>query len=274
LRAVSEQASRERRIAGKTVVVMPAYNAAATLERIVDSIPAGCYDEILVVDDASRDATREVARRLPVTLFEHAENRGYGANQKTCYRLALERGADYVVMLHPDDQYDARMTPAALDVLAHDVCDVVLGNRIRTRREALDGGMPLVKYLANRGLTFVENVLTGQNLGEWHSGFRAYRRAVLETVPFEENDDGFAFDSQFLVQAVHFGFRIGDVPVPVRYFAEASTIGLAAATGYALRTGLVFAEWYAHRLRLRRSRRLLPRPTPVAAPAAPREEGA
>lgn len=238
---------------------MPAYNAELTLERIVASIPAGCADEIVVVDDASRDRTREIARRLPVTLVEHPENRGYGANQKTCYREALKRGAELVVMLHPDDQYDARMTPAALDVLHHDICDVVLGNRIRTRREALDGGMPVVKYLANRGLTFLENVLTGQNLGEWHSGFRAYRRTVLETLPFEENDDGFAFDSQFLVQAVHFGFRIGDVPVPVRYFAEASSISLGASTGYALRTGVAFAEWYAHRLRVRRSRRFLPK---------------
>jgi len=247
-------------VSAKTVIVMPAYNAASTLERLVASIPAGCADELLVVDDASSDDTCAIARRLPVTLVEHAENRGYGANQKTCYRLALERGATFVVMLHPDDQYDARMVPAALDVLRHDVCDLVLGNRIRSRREALDGGMPWVKYLANRGLTIIENVLTGQNLGEWHSGFRAYRRELLETVPFEENDDGFAFDSQLLLQAVHFGFRIGDLPVPVRYFAEASSIGLGAATAYALRTGLTFAGWYAHRLHLRRSRRWLPRP--------------
>lgn len=238
-----------------SVIVMPAYNAEATLERIVASIPPGCADEIIVVDDASRDRTREIARRLPVTLVEHPENRGYGANQKTCYGIALEHGAEFVVMLHPDDQYDARMTPAALDVLQHDICDVVLGNRIRTRREALDGGMPWVKYLANRGLTFLENVLSGQNLGEWHSGFRAYRRSVLETLPYEENDDGFAFDSQFLVQAVHFGFRIGDVPVPVRYFDEASSISMGASTRYALRTGMTFIEWYAHRLRLRRSQR-------------------
>jgi glycosyltransferase involved in cell wall biosynthesis len=261
-------------VSPKTVIVMPAYNAAPTLERIVDSIPQGCCDEIIVVDDASKDDTCAIARRLPVTLVEHAVNRGYGANQKTCYRIALERGADFVVMLHPDDQYDARMTPAALDVLVYGVCDVVLGNRIRTRREALDGGMPMIKYLANRGLTFLENVLTGQNLGEWHSGFRAYRREVLETVPFEENDDGFAFDSQFLLQAVHFGFRIGDVPVPVRYFAEASTIGLAAATGYALRTGTAFAEWYAHRLRLRRSRRFAPRTPPRPGGVAARGEEA
>ncbi|MEM7479923.1 MAG: glycosyltransferase family 2 protein [Acidobacteriota bacterium] len=255
----------------RNVIVMPAYNAAPTLERIVASIPEGVADEIIVVDDASTDETREIARRLPVTLVEHSENRGYGANQKTCYRLALERGASYIVMLHPDDQYDARMTPAALDVLSHDICDVVLGNRIRTRREALGGGMPLVKYLANRGLTFIENILSGQNLGEWHSGFRAYRRSVLETIPFDENDDGFAFDSQFLVQSVQFGFRIGDVPVPVRYFSEASTIGLAAATGYALRTGLVFGEWYLHRLGLRRSPRLSPKPAGTAG-ADPRSE--
>lgn len=251
----------------RSVIVMPAYNAEATLERIVTSIPEGCADEIIVVDDASRDRTREIARSLPVTLVEHPENRGYGANQKTCYRVALEHGAEYVVMLHPDDQYDARMTPAALDVLQHDICDVVLGNRIRTRREALDGGMPWVKYLANRGLTFLENVMTGQNLGEWHSGFRAYRRSVLETLPYEENDDGFAFDSQFLVEAVHFGFRIGDVPVPVRYFDEASSISLGASTHYAVRTGMTFLEWYAHRLGVRRSRRFQKKGAPPAADA-------
>lgn len=258
-------------MSGRTVIVMPAYNAARTLERIVASIPDGCADEVVVVDDASRDDTLEVARRLPVSIVEHPRNRGYGGNQKTCYRTALDRGAEFVVMLHPDDQYDARLVPSAVDVLKHDICDVVLGNRIRTRREALDGGMPLVKYLANRGLTFLENVLSGQNLGEWHSGFRAYHRRVLETVPFESNDEGFVFDSQFLVQAVHFGFRIGDVPMPVRYFREASTIGLGPASLYATRTLVAFAAWYAHRLHLRRAPWLVPRSENPACSAATEE---
>jgi len=240
-------------MAERTLIVMPAYNAANTLERIVADIPAGCADEILVVDDASRDGTVEIARRLPVTLVEHPENRGYGGNQKTCYRTALEHGADYVVMLHPDYQYDARVIPAALEILKVGVCDVILGNRIRTRAEARAGGMPWVKYLSNRGLTFIENILAGQNLGEWHSGFRAYRREVLETLPFEANSDDFVFDSQFLVQSVHFGFKVGDIPIPVRYFDEASSIGFLPAAKYAVQTMGVFAQWFAHRLGLRRS---------------------
>lgn len=230
---------------------MPAYNAARTLERIVAEIPPDCASEIIVVDDASSDRTVEIARRLPVTLIQHPENRGYGGNQKSCYDAALERGADYVVMLHPDYQYDARMIPSALGVLRVGVCDVILGNRIRTRAEALAGKMPLVKYLANRGLTLIENVLSGQNLGEWHSGFRCYTRAVLERVPYRRNSDDFVFDSQFLVQAVDAGFKLGDVPIPVRYFDEASSIGLASSSKYAIQTLWTFARWYGHRLGLR-----------------------
>jgi glycosyltransferase involved in cell wall biosynthesis len=254
-------------VTDRTIIVMPAYNAERTLERIVTEVPAGIADEILVVDDASSDRTAEIAARLPVHLLRHPANRGYGANQKTCYDAALARGADRVVMLHPDDQYDARLIPAALDVLRLGVLDVVLGNRIRTRAEALAGGMPKVKYLANRGLTLIENVLAGQNLGEWHSGFRAYRREVLETIPYGCNDDGFAFDSQFLLQAVHFGFRLGDVPMPVRYVEGMSTIGLGAATAYAWRTLWTFAVWYGHRLGIARSPLFLPR-EPAAAGAA------
>lgn len=246
-------------MSGKTIIVMPAYNAEKTLEGTLRSLPPGVADEVVVVDDASTDRTAEVAVRLPVSFLRHPENRGYGGNQKTCYDAALARGADYVVMLHPDAQYDARLIPAALDVLELGVLDLVLGNRIRTRAEALAGGMPKVKYLANRALTLIENVLTGHNLGEWHSGFRAYRREVLETVPYRRNDDGFAFDSQLLLQSVHFGFRLGDIPMPVRYFEGMSTIGLAPAIRYALRTLWTFAVWYAHRLRLIQSPLFLPR---------------
>lgn len=256
--AVPKAVSRDR--ASKTVIVMPAYNAEATLEDLVPQIPLGAGDELLLVDDASRDRTVEIARGIPgLTVIRHPENRGYGGNQKTCYREALARDADYVVMVHPDGQYDARMIPAALGVLRLGICDVVLGNRIRTRREALDGGMPRVKYLANRGLTIFQNVLAGQNLGEWHSGFRAYRREVLATLPFERNSDDFVFDSQVLVQAVHFGFRLGDVPVPVRYFDEASSIGLGRSTRYALATMWTFVRWYLHRLRILRFPLLEPR---------------
>jgi glycosyltransferase involved in cell wall biosynthesis len=243
----------------RVIVVMPAYNAANTLERIYRDIPLDLVDEVIVVDDCSSDDTVSIAERLPVTLIRHERNTGYGGNQKTCYRTALEHGADYVVMLHADYQYDGRMIGPAIHVLKLGTCDVILGNRIRTRREALAGGMPRLKYLANRALTLVENVLTGQNLGEWHSGFRAYRRQVLETIPFTENSDDFVFDSQVLVQAVHFGFKIGDLPVPVRYFDEMSSISIPASARYALQTFAVFGEWYANKLGLRRTPRFQPR---------------
>jgi glycosyltransferase involved in cell wall biosynthesis len=237
----------------KTIVVMPAYNAANTLTRVYRDIPKDQVAEIIVVDDCSKDNTVEIARSLPVTLIQHERNTGYGGNQKTCYRTALERGADFVVMIHGDYQYDARMIPTAIEILRHGICDVVLGNRIRTRAEALAGGMPKSKYFANRGLTIIENMLSGQNLGEWHSGFRAYSRRVLETVPFERNNDGFVFDSQFLVQCVNLGLKLGDLPVPVRYFDEASSINLKNSTIYALKTLSTFGSWYLHRSGLRRN---------------------
>jgi len=231
----------------KVIVVLPAYNAANTLERTLADLDRDAIDEIIICDDASTDDTVRIAERLPATLIRHPRNFGYGGNQKTCYREALGRGADYVVMLHPDYQYDARAVPHAVAFLKLGICDVVLGNRIRTRAEALGGKMPPIKYFANRGLTFIENILAGQNLGEWHSGFRAYTRRVLETVPFHRNSDDFVFDSQFLLQAVHFGFKLGDVPVPVRYFDEASSINLRRSSVYALQTLLTIAQWYAHR---------------------------
>lgn len=236
-----------------TVVVMPAYNAALTLRRTVEDIPAGSVDQIILVDDASRDDTVAVARELGLTVFEHAENRGYGGNQKTCYRHALDTGAEFIVMIHPDYQYDSRLIPVAVEILKLGICDCVLGSRIRTRREALAGGMPLYKYLANRVLTIVENVALGQNLGDFHSGFRAYRREVLEALPFERNSDDFVFDSQFLAQAVHFGFKLGDIPVPVRYFEEASSINFRRSLRYGLATMGVLASYWAHNLGIRRS---------------------
>ena len=230
---------------------MPAFNAASTLARTVRDIPDGCVDEIVLVDDASRDDTVRVARELGLTVIEHERNLGYGANQKTCYLEALRRGADYVVMIHPDYQYDSRLIPVATEVLRLGICDVVLGSRIRSRGEALGGGMPLYKYVANRFLTVLENVVLGQNLGDFHSGFRAYRRAVLETVPWQHDADGFVFDSQFLAQAVHFGFKLGDVPIPARYFAEASSISLGPSVVYGLRTLAVLLEATAARIGVR-----------------------
>jgi len=243
LAAISASQTRVTR----TIAVMPAYNAESTLERTIADIPEGTVDEIILVDDCSSDGTVELARSLGLTVITHETNGGYGANQKTCYRTALERGADYVVMIHPDYQYDSRVVGAAIEFIRLGICDVVMGSRIRTRREALDGGMPVWKYIANRCLTTLENVALGQNLGDFHSGFRAYSRQVLETIPFEKNSDDFVFDSQFLAQAVHFGFRIGDVPVPVRYFDEASSISFRRCITYGLATLGVLGEFYRHR---------------------------
>ena len=234
----------------KVIVVMPAYNAASTLERTINDMPSGIVDEIILVDDASRDNTVEIARRLGLTVVTHQRNLGYGANQKTCYGLALSRGADYVVMIHPDYQYDSRLITSAIEILKLGICDVVLGNRVRTRKECLSSGMPLYKYLANRFLTIVENLALGQNLGEFHSGFRAYRKAVLEEIPFQNNSDDFVFDAQLLIQAVHFGFTIGDIPMPVRYFKEASSIRLGRSVIYGLQSLSALAVFYLHRLRL------------------------
>ncbi|MDE2291362.1 MAG: glycosyltransferase family 2 protein [Elusimicrobia bacterium] len=220
----------------KVVVVLPAYNAEKTLERTVATIPAGVADEIVLVDDHSRDATAAVGRRLGLTTLVHETNKGYGGNQKTCYREALARGADVVIMLHPDYQYDPRLVPYLAGLIADDVCDVVCGNRIRSRREALEGGMPWWKYMFNRALSVVENFWAGQNLGEWHSGLRAYSRRVLETLPWEENSDDFVFDQEFLHQAAFLGFRLGDIPVAARYFEEASSINFRRSLVYGLST--------------------------------------
>jgi glycosyltransferase involved in cell wall biosynthesis len=240
-------------VRGRTIAVMPAYNAAATLERTVADIPLGSVDEIILVDDCSRDDTVAIARRLGLTVYTHEQNKGYGGNQKTCYRHALAAGADFIVMIHPDYQYDSRVIPIAIEILKLGICDVMLGSRIRTRREALDGGMPKWKYVANRMLTICENIALGQNLGDFHSGFRAYRRAVVETIPFERNSDDFVFDSQFLAQAVHFGFKLGDIPVPVRYFDEASSIHFGRSLTYGLKTLQVLGQFWAHRLGIRRN---------------------
>lgn len=238
----------------KVVVVMPAYNAASTLEKTIADIPRGSVDEVILVDDCSTDNTVELARSLGLTVIPHETNRGYGGNQKTCYTHALERGADYVVMVHPDYQYDSRVIDVAVKTMQLGILDFVMGCRIRTRKETLNGGMPVYKYLANRFLTTVENVALGQNLGDFHSGFRAYRREVLETIPWEDNSEDFVFDSQFLAQAVHFGFKIGDIPVPVRYFDEASSINFGRSTKYGLCTLGVLGVYWMNRLGLRRSK--------------------
>lgn len=237
----------------RVIAVLPAYNAERTLAATLADFPPGCVDDILLVDDGSTDNTVAVARAMGLTVIAHPENRGYGGNQKTCYKYALDHGADVVVMIHPDYQYDARVIPHAVGLIELGICDVVLGSRIRSRQEALQCGMPWWKYFSNRFLTFIENVALGQNLGDFHSGFRVYRRSVLETIPFERNSDDFVFDTQFLAQAVHFGFRLGDLPVPVRYFAEASSINFRRSTVYGIRTLSTMARFWLHRLWLWRS---------------------
>lgn len=235
----------------KIIAVLPAFNAEHTLAATLADFPVGAIDEVLLVDDGSKDRTVQVAREMGLTVIQHPQNRGYGGNQKTCYRYALEHGADVVVMIHPDYQYDSRVIPHAVGVIELGICDVVLGSRVRSRDEALKGGMPWWKYLANRALTSFENVALGQNLGDFHSGFRVYRREVLEKIPFERNSDDFVFDTQFLVQAVHQGFRLGDVPVPVRYFKEASSINFKRSLRYGLTTVGTVGRWYLHRAGLK-----------------------
>jgi len=246
-----ESISEKRR--HKIVAVMPAYNAESTLAATLADIPAGSIDEVILVDDGSKDRTVQVAREMGLTVIQHTSNKGYGGNQKTCYSHALDRGADIVVMIHPDYQYDSRVIPHAVGFIELGICDLVVGSRIRSRDEALKGGMPKYKYLSNRILTAIENMALGQNLGDFHSGFRAYRREVLERIPFQNNSDDFVFDTQLLVQAVRFGFRLGDIPVPVRYFPEASSINFIRSVNYGCRSLAIVADYWLDRLHLRRS---------------------
>jgi glycosyltransferase involved in cell wall biosynthesis len=238
----------------KVIVVMPAYNAELTVEKTFSDLPPGSVDEVILVDDCSKDRTVEVARGLGIHVIERDRNGGYGANQKMCYDEALSRGADIVVMVHPDYQYDSTLVPFFTGFVWRGTCDVMLGSRVRTRREVLDGGMPVYKYLSNRFLTLLENVFLGQNLGDFHSGFRVYRREVLETIPYHSNSDDFVFDSQILAQATFFGFKIGDAPVPVRYFEEASSINLRRSLVYGTLTVATLLRFWLHKLSIARSR--------------------
>lgn len=217
----------------KIVVVMPAYNAARTLARTMSDVPTAYVDEVVLVDDGSSDETVEVARSLGLTPIVHPRNRGYGGNQKTCYQAALDKGADIVVMVHPDYQYSPRLIVALAAVVASGHYDVALGSRI-VGGGTLDGGMPLYKYVANRFLTLIQNLLLGAKLSEYHTGFRAFSAEVLKTLPLEENSDDFIFDNQMLAQTLWFGFRIGEASCPTRYMPEASSIGFARSVRYGL----------------------------------------
>jgi len=212
---------------------MPAYNAEKTLRMTWDELPHEVIDEVVLVDDASRDSTVQMARELGVRTFVHQQNKGYGANQKTCYREALKLGADVVVMIHPDYQYSPRLVTAMASMIVSGHYDVVLGSRI-LGGTALKGGMPLYKYVANRFLTLIENMALGVKLSEYHTGFRGYSRQALEKLPLENNSDDFIFDNEILAQAVHFGFRIGEISCPTSYFDDASSINFPRSVKYGL----------------------------------------
>ncbi len=217
----------------KLIVVMPAYNAEKTLRQTYTELPHEYVDEVILVDDASSDRTAALARELGIKTIIHPQNKGYGGNQKTCYREALSRGADIVVMVHPDYQYSPRLVTAMSSMIASGHYDVVLGSRI-LGGGALPGGMPLYKYAANRFLTAVENLALRAKLSEYHTGFRAFTREVLEALPLEANSDDFVFDNEMLAQAFYFGFRIGEISCPARYFEEASSINFTRSVSYGL----------------------------------------
>ncbi len=231
----------------KIIVVMPAYNAAKTLKITYDAIPHQAVDQIILVDDGSTDKTLEIARELQLTVFVHTRNFGYGGNQKTCYTEALKEGADIVVMLHPDYQYDPTLLPEIIAPIKAGEADIVLGSRFLSG-STLKQGMPWWKVLGNRFLTALENWTLGLNLSEYHTGYRAYSRRVLEEIPFSLNSDKFVFDQEFLVQARHLDFRIKEVPVPTKYFPEASKASFVDSTIYGLSILLLLGRYFMHKV--------------------------
>jgi len=230
---------------------MPAYNAAKTLEKTYRDIPAGTVDGVILVDDVSRDQTVEIARRLPMRVVVHRENRGYGGNQKTCYTEALLAGADVVVMLHPDYQYDSSLIPQMVSPIVDGHADFVMGSRI-IGDGALKGGMPLWKFVANRVLTLVENVILNRKYSDLHTGFRAYSRRLLTDVPYVLNSDDFVFDSQMIAQANFKGYAATEIPIPTRYFFEASSVGFKVSAVYGVKTLWVMGQLALQKLGLAR----------------------
>jgi glycosyltransferase involved in cell wall biosynthesis len=236
------------------VVVMPAYNAAKTLESTLREIPKGVASKIILVDDGSRDGTAQLAAGLDLVVIAHPHNAGYGANQKTCYMEALREEADVVIMLHPDGQYDPAILGAMIDAVSSGNADIVLGSRFLTEGGAKAGGMPWWKRVANRFLTTCENAALGLHLSEYHTGYRAYSRKFLSTVPFLRNSNDFVFDTQILTQAAAFGFKVGEVPVQTRYFAEASSVNFRVSLVYGLKTMWTLVRYRLHALGLRSAR--------------------
>jgi glycosyltransferase involved in cell wall biosynthesis len=241
----------------KIIVVMPAYNAALTLTQTHAEIPHEIVDEVILVDDRSADHTVEVARALGLQTIVHPHNRGYGGNQKTCYRAALDKGADIVIMLHPDYQYTPKLITAMASLISEGLFDCVLGSRI-LGIGALKGGMPPYKYIANRFLTFAQNLMLGHKLSEYHTGYRAFSREILESLPLDANSDDFVFDNQMLTQIIYGGYQIGEITCPTKYFAEASSISLLPSVKYGLGVLATSLECVLHRWGLRHSVRLAP----------------
>ena len=233
------------------VVIMPAYNAAQTLEVTYKSIPMEVVDKVILTDDVSQDETVDIAQKLGLKTIIHVQNRGYGGNQKTSYLQALKEGATIVVMLHPDNQYDAARIPALIEPIRQGEYDMMIGSRF-LGKDTLKGGMPFYKYIGNRFLTWLENLILGQDLSEYHSGFRAYSRKFLTTIPFMLNSDDFVFDSEVLAQATAFDFKIGEIAVPTRYFKEASSINFRRSTVYGLATVWTMLKFLLYRLGLYR----------------------
>jgi glycosyltransferase involved in cell wall biosynthesis len=237
----------------KIIVVMPAYNAELTLQKTVEEIPSEIVDEIILVDDNSSDKTVKLAKELHLITFQHSRNFGYGRNQKTCYREALQRGADIIVMVHPDYQYSPKLIVPMAGMIAFGEYDAVMGSRI-LGIGAIEGGMPIYKYIANRFLTLFQNLLLGFKLSEYHTGFRAFSREVLETLPLEENSDDFVFDNEMISQAVFFDFRVGEISCPTRYFAEASSINFSRSVKYGIGVLLTSIKFRLHKTGLIRTR--------------------
>ena len=236
----------------KVIVVMPAYNAAQTLERTYNDLSKEVVDKIILVDDVSQDETVEIARRLGLKVIVHVQNKGYGGNQKTCYLEALKDGADIVVMLHPDYQYDSTLVPELIRPIQEGRADMVMGSRFLSSKP-LAGGMPIYKYISNRFLTTVENLILGQRLSECHTGFRAFSRRLLATIPFLLNSDKFVFDTETIAQSVAFGFEIAEIAVPTRYFKEASSVDFRNSIIYGLSTLWVMVKYLLNKWGLVRS---------------------
>jgi glycosyltransferase involved in cell wall biosynthesis len=230
----------------RVVVVMPAYNAAQTLEDTYRGLAMDVVDQVILVDDVSRDDTVDIAERLGLKVVVHVQNRGYGGNQKTCYLEALKEDAQVVVMVHPDNQYDSTLVPEMIQPILDGKADIVLGSRMLSGT-ALSGGMPPWKYVANKFLTAVENQAFGLRLSEYHTGFRAYSRRLLETLPFLLNSDDFVFDQEIMAQAVIFGFVVAEIPVPTRYFPEASSVNFQRSVQYGLDVLRLVARYWLHR---------------------------